>query len=251
MALALGGRDSAEPQGSYEAIVDLTKKLNALPPEETAEKTRGILKSLFPSWLPGAFAVLFSKPLPYVSARINAEATALACEWLMGPTEVNDGGGKGETRREEGVEIISSTTSLSSSSSSPIPSPSPSPPSQLQGFGHRTGCKVTYCRYLASTNCVSACLNSCKLPTQRFFAIDMGLPLRMSPNLDDFSCQFSFGVEPDPEEDEELVRDSSCLVGCEILSSSSSSGAKGKKEAEERGTCPGSRMLWGECGGGG
>lgn len=247
MALALNGRDSAEPRGSYEAIVDLTKKLNALPPAETAEKTRGILKSLFPSWLPGAFAVLFSKPLPYLSARINAEATALACEWLMGPTEVNDGGGKSETSRE-GVEVFSTSSFLSSSSSSAFSSSL----SQLEGFGHRTGCKVTYCRYLASTNCVSACLNSCKLPTQRFFERDMGLPLRMSPNLDDFSCQFSFGVSPDREEDLSLARESACLVGCTILSSSSSSGAKGKKEEGEEGDgmCPGSCALRGECGGG-
>ena len=116
MALALEGKDSDEPKGSYEAIVDLTKKLNALPPSETTAKTRNILKSLFPSWLPGAFAVLFSKPLPYISARINAEATALACEWLMGPTEVNDGGGRGETRGD----VLDGSSSLASTSSPPL-----------------------------------------------------------------------------------------------------------------------------------
>lgn len=40
----------------------------------------------------------------------------------------------------------------------------------------------------------AACLragavNSCKVPTQEFFARDMGLPLTMTPNYDDFSCQ--------------------------------------------------------------
>ena len=248
MALALDGRDSAEPAGSYEAIVDLTRKLNALPPRETAARTGGILRSLFPSWLPGAFAVLFSRPLPYVSARINAEATALACEWLMGPTEVNDGGGRSETRAAEVLTssltttTTSPTTSTSSSSSSPL----------LEGAGHRTGCKVAYCRYLASTGCVSACLNSCKLPTQRFFAEDMGLPLRMSPNLDDFSCQFSFGVSPDLEEDLALVEASSCLEGCSVLASSSRKGGGEEEEGEqgEGAKCPGSCALRGECVGG-
>ena len=224
MALALEGEDSAEPRGSYEAIVDLTRRLNALAPSETAARTRGILRSLFPPWLPAAFAVLFSRPLPYASARINAEATALACEWLMGPTEVNDGGGGSAAGAGGGA-----------AGSSP-----------LGGAGRRTGCKVAYCRYLASTNCVSACLNSCKLPTQSFFANDMGLPLRMSPNLDDFSCQFSFGVAPDLEEDLALVAGSSCLEGCSVLSSSSSGGSSSSSSGGD--LCPGSCALRGECG---
>ena len=35
------------------------------------------------------------------------------------------------------------------------------------------------CRYLEETGCASVCINSCKLPTQAFFAQDMGLPLTM------------------------------------------------------------------------
>lgn len=38
---------------------------------------------------------------------------------------------------------------------------------------------VCRCRYLEETGCASVCINSCKLPTQRFFAEDMGLPLTM------------------------------------------------------------------------
>lgn len=34
--------------------------------------------------------VMFSKPLPALSCRLNAFATALACQWLMGPCKVND-----------------------------------------------------------------------------------------------------------------------------------------------------------------
>ena len=74
----------------------------------------------------------------------------------------------------------------------------------------------------------------------------MGLPLRMSPNLDDFSCQFSFGVAPDLEEDLALVAGSSCLEGCSVLSSSSSGGSSSSSGGGD--SCPGSCALRGECG---
>lgn len=43
----------------YDAIIDLTRKLNAkfAAPRETQLATRGILNSLFPSWLPALFRV--------------------------------------------------------------------------------------------------------------------------------------------------------------------------------------------------
>lgn len=34
--------------------------------------------------------VMFSAPLPDFSCRLNALATALTCQWLMGPCKVND-----------------------------------------------------------------------------------------------------------------------------------------------------------------
>lgn len=34
--------------------------------------------------------VMFSKPLPDFSCRLNALATAVTCQWLMGPCTVND-----------------------------------------------------------------------------------------------------------------------------------------------------------------
>lgn len=49
------------------------------------------------------------------------------------------------------------------------------------------------------------------IPTneQEFFAQGMGLPLTMTPNYDDFSCQFSFGVVPPP-----AVEDQAFLTTC-------------------------------------
>lgn len=47
------------PSCRYDAIVDLTRRLNSqfATARETQVVTRGILNSLFPSWLPGAFKV--------------------------------------------------------------------------------------------------------------------------------------------------------------------------------------------------
>lgn len=76
----------------YPAIIDLTRRLNRQFPtaRDTQLATRGILNSLFPSWLPGAFKVMFSGPLPGFSCRLNAFATAATCQWLMGACKVND-----------------------------------------------------------------------------------------------------------------------------------------------------------------
>jgi Beta-carotene isomerase D27-like, C-terminal len=100
-----------------------------------------VLNSLFPPWLPPAFAAMFSKPLPSFAAWINAIVTVLVTQWLMGPSRMaNDGTNTVEIER---------------------------------------------CRYLEESGCVGTCLNSCKRPTERFFAQSMGLPLYIEPNFDD------------------------------------------------------------------
>jgi hypothetical protein len=136
------------------------------------------LKSLFPSWLPGAFAVMFSRPFPGFSCRLNAFATALTCQWLMGNCKVNDVDGVGGG-----------------------------------GGGAGMGVLVERCRYLEEAGCASVCINSCKVPTQEFFARDMGLPLTMEPNYDDFSCQFKFGAAPPPVQQDPAFK-TACFAGC-------------------------------------
>ena len=100
----------------------------------------------------------------------------MTCEWLMGPCVV-DGGGEG-------------------------------------GLGGRSGVYVSRCRYLEETGCASACANSCKLPTQAFFARYMGLPLRMTPDLDTYECRFAFGVAPEPWETDPLASTPCFAQGC-------------------------------------
>jgi len=47
-----------------------------------------VLMSLFPSWLPRAFSVLFSRPFPAFAAWINAVVTVGVTQWLMGPSQL-------------------------------------------------------------------------------------------------------------------------------------------------------------------
>ncbi|GBF91530.1 hypothetical protein Rsub_04270 [Raphidocelis subcapitata] len=185
VVMALFRRKMAEAIGSdsqlqgYPAIIDLTRRLNRQYPtaRDTQLTTRAILNSLFPGWLPGAFRAMFSRPLPALSCRLNAFATALTCQWLMGPCKVND------------VEIDGGQV------------------------GAGMGVLVERCRYLEEAGCASICINSCKVPTQEFFEKDMGLPLTMTPNYDDFSCQFAFGKTPQPQAEDEAFS-TPCFTQC-------------------------------------
>lgn len=48
---------------------------------------------------------------------------------------------------------------------------------------------------------------------QNFFLEDMALPLTMTPNYEDFSCQFAFGVQPQPETQDEAFQ-TACFTQC-------------------------------------
>jgi hypothetical protein len=54
------------------------------------------------------------------------------------------------------------------------------------------------------------CVNMCKLPTQRFFTEDFGIPLTMTPNFEDFSCEMVFGQSP-PALETEAAYQQPCL----------------------------------------
>jgi len=149
----------------YQGIIETTQFLNKQSSDRDTihTKAQATLQSLFPSWLPGAYAALFSKPFPEFSARMNAWATWWAGTWLMGECDIND------------VEFDDGHV------------------------GERQGLLVKRCRFLEEAGCASVCVNSCKIPTQNFFAQDMGLPLTMEPNYETFECQFNFGKEPTVE----------------------------------------------------
>jgi hypothetical protein len=87
----------------YPAVMDLVQGLSVRaagnPALLTAAAMR-VLDSLFPAWLPPAFATIFSKPLPRFAAWINAVVTVLVTQWLMGPSRMaSDGSATVEIER--------------------------------------------------------------------------------------------------------------------------------------------------------
>lgn len=80
--------------------------------------------------------------------------------------------------------------------------------------GHVGGLNVEKCKFLQESGCKGICLHMCKLPAQQFFKDELGLPLTVSPNFVTQECQWSFGQEPlPPDEDPSFPK--GCLVGCE------------------------------------
>lgn len=77
------------------------------------------------------------------------------------------------------------------------------------------GVKIEKCRFLDESGCKGLCVNMCQQPTQSYFTDVLGLPVRMTPDYDDKSCQMTFGVEPLPAaEDPALSGD--CFADCKM-----------------------------------
>ncbi|GKY92754.1 hypothetical protein MPSEU_000245400 [Mayamaea pseudoterrestris] len=169
----------------FRGITDIALKMNRKYPNRTIvqQKALDVLKSLFPFWLPSAYARLFASPFPKFSARMNAWATKVAGTWLMGECEINDVVAAGPDGEDAVI------------------------------VGPNQGLLVKRCRFLEESGCASVCVNSCKIPTQAFFAQEMGLPLTMEPNYETFECQFSFGKVPN-EADELEAKNVPCLMRC-------------------------------------
>lgn len=80
--------------------------------------------------------------------------------------------------------------------------------------GQLGGLVVEKCKFLQESGCKGLCLHQCKLPAQQFFKEELGLALTVSPNFETQECQWSFGLEPlPPDEDQSFPK--GCLVGCE------------------------------------
>jgi len=178
------GMDSNRPRDDYEGLMELAALMNSFYSDrrEVQIISQDILRSLFPSWLPRQFGLLFAKPFPEFSCRLNAWATKMAGTWLMGECEINDCDVDGD----------GGTTT---------------------GRGRNQGLLVKRCRFLEESGCASVCINSCKIPTQKFFEEDMGLPLTMTPDYETGECQFSFGLTPDAQGEFD-AKNIPCLSKC-------------------------------------
>ena len=190
----LGG-DARHGSDDFEGLIEEVRVLNARGPSPRAAQAAGrrILRRCFPPMvspangfrvepLYDAYRQLFAHEVfrPY-SAKLNAWVTRACSYWLMGASTVGD------------VET----------------------PDATWGDGSHQKLVVERCRFLEAGGCASACVNLCKIPTQRFFAEDMGLPLLMEPDYEDFSCTFSFGVAPPALAVDEAL-DTPCFSQCPV-----------------------------------
>jgi len=174
------GQDVME-QG-YDGVMRLALMLNQrYEPLETRARTRSILRSLFPVFIIKLFPLMFARPFPAFSAKLNAYITSVTCSWLMGPMKLFDL--KAEEMEDD------------------------------WGDGKSQGILVERCRFLEESGCASVCINTCKVPTQEFFIKDMGIPLSMEPNYDTFECEFKFGKRPLQQDTDEIFT-TPCFQQC-------------------------------------
>lgn len=87
-------------------------------------------------------------------------------------------------------------------------------------FGSGGGLLVERCRVLEGSNCKGICSKMCKVPTERFFFEEWGMPLSMEPNFETGACQLRFGVMP-----VKMQHDPTIPMGC--LSRCPASGESG------------------------
>ncbi len=80
----------------------------------------------------------------------------------------------------------------------------------------QSGIKLTECRFLAASKCKAACVHLCKVPCQTLFQEQLGIPLYMQPNYEDYSCTFHFGV-PAPSLDEDPALNKPCFSDCGVV----------------------------------
>lgn len=161
----------------YDGFVDLSQKImQGRSADEQQALVAIVLKSLVPAPVLWLIRTLFS-PTQLV-CELNAWFATVLFEWLVGPcevTEVTVTGEDGQPRQQT------------------------------------SGVHMQRCRYLEQSGCVGMCVNMCKLPTQQFFTRDFGIPLTMTPNFEDFSCEMVFGAPP-PELTTEDCYQTPCLA---------------------------------------
>jgi Beta-carotene isomerase D27-like, C-terminal len=169
----------------YDGLVDLSKKImqgrNAQEQQAIVAK---VLNSLVPPAVLTVIRTLFS-PTQWV-CESNAWFATVLFEWLVGPCEVRE------------VEVVGR---------------------DRQVRKQKSGVHMKKCRYLEQSGCVGMCINMCKLPTQAFFTQGFGIPLTMTPNFEDLSCEMVFGQMPSPLQEEEAYQQP-CLVNhCGVMQS--------------------------------
>jgi len=154
----------------YDGFVELSKQImTGRTAAEQQALVMAVLRSLVPSQVLGLIRRLFSPTR--VVCELNAWFASRLFQWLVGPCEVTE------------VEITGADG---------------------HAYRQRSGVQIKKCRYLEQSRCAAMCVNLCKRPTQEFFSRDLAIPLTMTPNFEDYSCQMVFGQLPPPLQEEEV-----------------------------------------------
>jgi Beta-carotene isomerase D27-like, C-terminal len=181
MAIAVGKKPQLK---GYDGFVELSQQImRGRNAQEQQQVVAVVLQSLVPAPVLWIIRTVFS-PTQLV-CELNAWFATLLFEWLVGSCEVRD------------AEIVAPD-------------------------GNRTLQKsmvyIQKCRYLEQSGCVGMCVNMCKLPTQKFFTEDFGIPLTMTPNFEDLSCEMVFGQMPLPLEQEPIYHQPCLKDSCTMAS---------------------------------
>jgi hypothetical protein len=165
LSQALGEQTS---QTGYAGVVDLSRRImQGRSPAQQQTLVAKVLNSMVPGPVLWFIRRAFS-PTQWV-CEANAWFAARLFPWLIGPCElvaVEVTGADGKTRIQT------------------------------------SDVHIQKCRYLEASGCVGLCINLCKLPTQQFFTEQFGIPLTLTPNFEDLSCEMVFGQMPPPLETE-------------------------------------------------
>lgn len=174
MAKALGAKTFSSGYGGF---VELSKKIMVgRSPKQQQDLVAVVLQSLVPAPILWGIRTFFS-PTQWV-CEWNAWFATQLFEWLVGPCEVTT------------VDIKTDDGTVRTQASN---------------------VHIKKCRYLEESACVGLCVNMCKIPTQTFFTEKFGIPLTMTPNFEDLSCDMAFG-QPAPPLAEEAVYDQPCFI---------------------------------------
>lgn len=173
------------PLAGYEGFVDLSQRImRGRNASEQQALVTVVLRSLIPAAVLWLIRNLFS-PTRLV-CELNAWFATRLFTWLVGPCEVRL------------AEIIT-------------------PDGQTKS--QWSNVHIQKCRYLEQSECVGMCVNMCKLPTQAFFTEDFGIPVTLTPNFEDYSCDMVFGqISPDLSTEDAYQHP--CLKACDTASSS-------------------------------
>ncbi|WP_031292891.1 DUF4033 domain-containing protein [Leptolyngbya sp. Heron Island J] len=180
MSNAVGERNH---QSGYDGFVELSQKImQGRNSQQQQQLVAIVLQSLVPAPVLWGIRTFFS-PTQLV-CELNAWFATQLFEWLVGPCRVESA----EVTTESG-----------------------------QVRQQKSAVHIEKCRYLEQSGCVGMCVNMCKLPTQQFFTEKFGIPLTMTPNFEDLSCDMVFGQMPPPLETEAAYQQP-CLQACAVAS---------------------------------